>query len=90
MKIVVFEVELLGSEDVDWQRLKDTDTVISVEKYIDVTNDELIEKAPDADMIICNSGSFHNGELSKLPNLKYLSKASENDLFLISLTNSAR
>jgi len=72
MKIVVFEVELLGSEDVDWQRLKDTDTVISVEKYIDVTNDELIEKAQDADMIICNSGSFHNGELSKLPNLKYL------------------
>lgn len=72
MKIAIFEVELLGSEDADWQKLKHLDLVESVKKYINITDDEIIEKAQDADMIICNSGSFHNGTLSKLPNLKYL------------------
>lgn len=72
MKIAIFEVKLLGSDDADWQRLKDLDSISSVKKYIDVTDDELIEKAQDADVIICNSGYFHNGKLSRLPNLKYL------------------
>ena len=72
MKIAVFEVALLGSDEADWQRLKQLDLVESVEKYINVTDDELIEKAQAADMIICNSGNFHNGLISKLPNLKYL------------------
>lgn len=72
MKIAVFEVALLGSDESDWQRLKGLDQVESVEKHVDVTDDELIKKAQDADMIICNSGSFQNGVLSKLPKLKYL------------------
>lgn len=72
MKIVVFEVELLGSDEADWQELKKLELVESFERYIGITDAELVEKAKDADMIICNSGNFHNGVLSKLPNLKYL------------------
>ena len=72
MKISIFEVALLGSNNADWKKLKQLDSVENIEKYIDATNDELIEKAQNADMIICNSGNFLNGTLSKLPNLKYL------------------
>ncbi|MDT8717960.1 D-2-hydroxyacid dehydrogenase [Clostridium sp. 19966] len=72
MKIVIFEVKLLGSEDESWERLKSLPNVEFVEKYVDVDEEEIVEKGEDADMIICNIGNYHNGLLSKLPNLKYL------------------
>lgn len=72
MKIVIFEVKLLGSEDSSWERLKNLEGVESVKKYVDVSNEEIIEKGKEADMIICNSGFFNDEMLSKLPNLKYL------------------
>lgn len=68
MKIVIFEAELLESDEADWQRLKQLDSTISIERYVDVPDSELIEKAKDADMIISSRGSF----LSKLPSVKYL------------------
>lgn len=72
MKIVIFEVKLLGSEEESWEKLKELPNVESVEKYVDVSEAELVEKGKEADMIICNIGDFRNGLLSKLPNLKYL------------------
>lgn len=72
MRVAVFEVELLGSDDSSWERLSELDLIESVEKYVGLTDDELIEKARDANMIICNSGNFYDDVFSKLPNLKYL------------------
>lgn len=72
MNIVIFEVKLLGSEDNSWEKLKNLAGVESVKKYVDASNEEIIEKGKDADMIICNSGYYNEEILSKLPNLKYL------------------
>ena len=72
MKIVVFEVELLGSKETDWEKLKNHPLVTSFTKHVNVTESEIIDKAKDADMVITNCGTYRAETLSALPSLKYL------------------
>jgi len=72
MNVVVFEVELLGSKEEDWDGLKKHPLVTSFKKHVSVTEKEIIEKAKDADLIITNCGIYRAETLSALPSLKYL------------------
>ncbi len=72
MKVVVFEVELLGSKEEDWESLKNHPQVTSFHKYVNVNEAQIIEIAKDADLVITNSGTYRANTLSALPNLRYL------------------
>ena len=72
MKVVVFEVELLGSKEEDWQELKNHPLVTSFKKHVNVSEKEILEKAKDADLVITNCGTYRAETLSALSSLKYL------------------
>jgi len=72
MNVVVFEVELLGSKEEDWEGLKNHPLVTSFKKHVSVTEKQILEKAKDADLIITNCGTYRAETLSALPSLQYL------------------